>query len=225
MFNIAIRLGGATYVEGESLNISDVGGTLDLMRSYYSRFGLGNKTGIDVPGEVEGYMGYGNLPGITLNYSIGQLDMYTPLQLLQYVSVIATGGSMYQIHLMGHVNESGSENVVETKGAVLKSTLSNTESLSRIQEGFRACVTEGNCGTEIQARVEGVAAKTGTAEVVEYTTANYVGYAPYDNPTVSFACSAPTSSDNAHDLKGNACTNYVMPEVLDAYFELYPASE
>ena len=59
----------------------------------------------------------------------------------------------------------------------------------------------------------------------EYTTANYVGYAPYDNPTVSFACSAPTSADNAHDLKGNACTNYVMPEVLDAYFELYPASE
>lgn len=225
MFNIAIRLGGATYVEGESLNISDVGGTLDLMRSYYSRFGLGNKTGIDVPGEVAGYMGYGNLPGITLNYSIGQLDMYTPLQLLQYVSVIATGGSMYQIHLMGHVNESGYENVVETKGAVLKSTLSNTESLSRIQEGFRACVTEGNCGTEIQARVEGVAAKTGTAEVGEYTTANYVGYAPYDNPTVSFACSAPTSADNAHDLKGNACTNYVMPEVLDAYFELYPASE
>ena len=200
MFNIAIRLGGATYVEGECLNISDVGGTLDLMRSYYSRFGLGNKTGIDVPGEVEGYMGYGNLPGITLNYSIGQLDMYTPLQLLQYVSVIATGGSMYQIHLMGHVNESGSENVVETQGAVLKSTLSNTESLSSDSGRFpRLCY-----GRKLWYGDPGGASRRSRGQNRHGRSwriydGQLVGYAPYDNPTVSFACSAPTSADNAHD--------------------------
>ncbi|MCF0246549.1 MAG: penicillin-binding protein 2, partial [Ileibacterium sp.] len=52
MFNIAIRLGGGQYVEGEPLKIDDVQGTLDKMRNYYSMFGLGNKTGIDAPGEV-----------------------------------------------------------------------------------------------------------------------------------------------------------------------------
>ena len=225
MFNIAIRLGGAAYVEGEGLNMPDVEGTIDLMRSYYSRFGLGNRTGIDVPGEASGYMGYANLPGFTLNYSIGQLDMYTPLQLLQYVSVIATGGSMYQIHLMDHITESDSQNVVDSNGAVLKSTLTNQESISRIQQGFRACVAEGNCGTKIQSRFEAVAAKTGTAEVGEYTTANLVGYAPYDEPTVSFACSAPTSAENEQYLKGNACVNYVIPDALESYFELYPATK
>ena len=225
MFNIAIRLGGAAYVEGEGLNMPDVEGTIDLMRSYYSRFGLGNRTGIDVPGETSGYMGYANLPGFTLNYSIGQLDMYTPLQLLQYVSVIATGGSMYQIHLMDHITESDSQNVVDSNGAVLKSTLTNQESISRIQQGFRACVAEGNCGTKIQSRFEAVAAKTGTAEVGEYTTANLVGYAPYDEPTVSFACSAPTSAENEQYLKGNACVNYVIPDALESYFELYPATK
>lgn len=225
MFNIAIRLGGAAYVEGEGLNMPDVEGTIDLMRSYYSRFGLGNRTGIDVPGEASGYMGYANLPGFTLNYSIGQLDMYTPLQLLQYVSVIATGGSMYQIHLMDHITESDSQNVVDSNGAVLKSTLTNQESISRIQQGFRACVAEGNCGTKIQSRFEAVAAKTGTAEVGEYTTANLVGYAPYDEPTVSFACSAPTSAENEQYLKGNACVNYVIPDALESYFELYPAAK
>ena len=123
MFNIAIRLGGATYEEGQPLVMEDVGQTLDKMRSYFSRFGLGNVTGVDAPGEVSGYMGFGNLPGMTLNYSIGQLDMYTPLQLLQYVSVIATSGSMYQIHLMDRITESNTQNVVEEYPAKLKSTL------------------------------------------------------------------------------------------------------
>lgn len=223
MFHIAMRLGGASYVEGEPLYMNDVQGTLDTMRSYYSMFGLGNKTGIDVPGEVSGYMGYGNLPGMTLNYSIGQFDMYTPLQLLQYVSVIATGGNMYQIHLMGHINESGTDNIVTTYSTSLKQTLSNTQSLQRVQEGFRACVTQGNCGDEIMAMEQGVAAKTGTAEVGERTTANFVGYAPYENPSVSFACSAPTSADNSQDLKSNICVYEVMPDVLKKYFELYPS--
>lgn len=225
MFNIAIRLGGATYEEGQPLVMEDVGQTLDKMRSYFSRFGLGNVTGVDAPGEVSGYMGFGNLPGMTLNYSIGQLDMYTPLQLLQYVSVIATSGSMYQIHLMDRITESNSQNVVEEYPVKLKSTLSNTESLSRIQQGFRACVTDENCGTQINALSQDVAGKTGTAEVGDATTANFVGYAPYENPSVAFACLAPTSAENTQNLKSNICVYNVMPEVLQTYFELYPQDQ
>lgn len=225
MFNIAIRMGGATYTEGQPLQMQDVGGTLNTMRSYYSRFGLGNKTGIDLPDEVSGYMGYGNLPGMTLNYSIGQLDMYTPLQLLQYVSVIATGGNMYQIHTMDRVTEGDSQNVVGKYPVKLKSSLDNKESLNRIQQGFRACVAEENCGQDISEISPGVAAKTGTAEVGELTTANFVGYAPYDDPSMAFACSAPTSATNTQDLKVNVCFNDVMPEVIKTYFELYPNTE
>ena len=149
MFNIAIRLGGATYEEGQPLVMEDVGQTLDKMRSYFSRFGLGNVTGVDAPGEVSGYMGFGNLPGMTLNYSIGQLDMYTPLQLLQYVSVIATSGNMYQIHLMDRITESNSQNVVEEYPVKLQSTLSNTESLSRLRQSSRACVMVDYGGTQV----------------------------------------------------------------------------
>lgn len=222
MFNIAIRLGKATYEKGQPLRMEDVGGTLDTMRSYYSRFGLGNKTGVDLPDEVSGYMGTGNLPGMTLNYSIGQLDMYTPLQLLQYVSVIATTGHMYQIHMMSQVTESNSTNIVEAYPTKLKETLENTDSLKRVQEGFRACVVDGNCGNEIKTMAQEVAGKTGTAEVGDATTANFVGYAPYSNPSVAFACSAPTSAENTQNLKSNICVYNVMPEVLKTYFELYP---
>ncbi len=222
MFNIAIRLGDAEYKEGQALEMEDVGGTLDLMRSYYSMFGLGNKTGIDLPGEVSGYMGYGNVPGMTLNYSIGQLDMYTPIQLLQYVSAIATRGNLYQIHVMDQINESNSQNVVESYSVTLKSSLSNQDSLDRIRQGFRACVTSQNCGDEINGLDVEVAGKTGTAEVGETTTANFVGFAPYEDPTMSFACAAPTSAENSQNLKSNICVYDVMPEVLQTYFELYP---
>lgn len=223
MFNIAIRLGGGTYQEGEPLNISNVSGTFDKMRSYYSMFGLGNITGLDVPGEVTGYMGVGREPGMLLNYSIGQFDMYTPIQLLEYVSTIATNGLMYQPKLMSYVMEVNSEEIVSVNESVLKNTLpeENSEYLSRVQQGFRACVADGNCGVLRDFSVP-VAGKTGTAEVNEWTTAAFVGWAPYEDADVSFACVAPTSSINDQSVAPNICTTEVVPQVLQRYFELYP---
>lgn len=69
-----------------------------------------------------------------------------------------------------------------------------------------------------------VSAKTGTAEVEEWTTANLVGYAPSDNPTMAFACSAPTSGQNNQEVAANICSTVVMPKFIEKYFELYPAS-
>lgn len=223
MFNIAIRLGGGTYQEGEPLNISNVSGTFDKMRSYYSMFGLGNITGLDVPGEVTGYTGVGREPGMLLNYSIGQFDMYTPIQLLEYVSTIATNGLMYQPKLMSYVMEVNSEEIVSVNESVLKNTLpeENSEYLSRVQQGFRACVADGNCGVLKDFSVP-VAGKTGTAEVNEWTTAAFVGWAPYEDADVSFACVAPTSSINDQSVALNICTTEVVPQVLQRYFELYP---
>lgn len=224
MFHIAIRLGGGVYEEGEPLNITDTEGTFDKMRSYYSMFGLGNVTGLDIPGEVTGYMGVGREPGMLLNYAIGQFDMYTPVQMLQYVSTIATGGRMYQISLMDYATEVNSDEIISVNESKLKSSLpeENNEYLERVQQGFRACVASGNCGTALQEFGVEVAGKTGTAEVNEWTTAAFVGYAPYQNPEVSFACVAPTSSINDQDVAPNICTTEVVPSVLQRYFELYP---
>lgn len=223
MFHIAIRLGGGSYVEGEGLNISDVSGTFNKMRSYYSMFGLGNTTGLDVPGEISGYMGVGTEPGMLLNYAIGQFDMYTPVQMLQYVSVIATGGDMYQMKLFDYAKEVNSDEIVVVNDSELKSQLpkENSEYLSRVQQGFRACVADGNCGDSLKDYEVQVAGKTGTAEVGEWTTAAFVGYAPYDDADVAFACVAPTSSINSQSVAPNICTTEVVPPVLQKYFELY----
>lgn len=225
MFHIAIRLGGDTYKEGQPLNIADVQGTFNTMRRYYSMFGLGNKTGLDIPGEIPGYMGVVTSPGLLLNYSIGQLDMYTPVQLLQYASVIATDGKMYAPHFLEYAKEVGGDEIFDVYGTHLESELpeQNEQYLKRVQEGFRACVTSGNCGNALQDMEEPMAAKTGTAEVESiWTTANLVGFGPYDDPQVAFACVSPTSSVNNESVSDNICGSAVVGPVLNKYFELYP---
>ena len=227
MFNIAIRLGGATYEPGGPLGISDIQGTVNKMRSYYSMFGLGNKTGLDVPDEASGYMGNVSEPGMLLNYSIGQLDMYTPVQLLTYVSTIATGGTLYKPTLMQSIREVNSEQVIQTGPGQVQNVLpeKNKAYLERVQMGFRDCVLAGNASEALQKMSEGIAGKTGTAEVTEWTTAVFVGYAPYDKPEVSFACVAPTSSINEQNVAPNICSYEVTPLVLNRYFSLYPVTE
>lgn len=226
MFNIAIRLAGASYVENEPLAVNDLQGSLNKMRSYYSMFGLGNKTGLDISNETSSYMGYGSEPGMLLNYSIGQFDMYTPLQLAIYGTTIASDGNLYQPRFMTYVTEVNSSEVVEVNEKKIKSTLpeKNAAYLQRVKQGFRACVAGGYCGDSLKDYTPNVSAKTGTAEVGEWTTANLVGYAPSENPTMSFACSAPTSSQNNQSVAPNICANTVMPAFIQKYFEYYPAN-
>jgi penicillin-binding protein 3 len=224
MFNIAIRLGGGVYVEGQPLAFTDQNATLNKMRSYYSMFGLGNVTGLDVPYEVSSFMGAGDTPGLLLNYSIGQFDMYSPLQLAQYASVIANDGSLWKPRLVDYALEVNSDEAAAVYAPELRSTLpeKNQQYLTTVQEGMRACVADGNCGTDLEDYPIAIAAKTGTAEVGEWTTANLVGYAPYDEPTMAFACSAPTSSINDENVAENICAGSVVPKVIQKYFELYP---
>ena len=72
---------------------------MNKMRQYYSMFGLGNETGLDVPNEINVYAAGNNTAGMILNYSIGQLDTYTPVQLMQYAGVVATAVSYTHLTL------------------------------------------------------------------------------------------------------------------------------
>ena len=224
MFQIAMRLGGYNYVPGEALNIVDVPGTLNKMRNYYSQFGLGNMTGLDVPNEVTVFAAGNNTPNMVINYAIGQLDTYTPLQLMQYAGVIAADGKLFQPRFYQYSKEVGGDEIFDLNEVVLKNELDekNASHLKRVQEGFQACVADENCFKPLKNLDENMAAKTGTAEVGEWTTANLVGYGPVEKPSVAFACSAPTSSINSQSLSANICANNVVGPVLQEYFNLYP---
>ena len=104
MFKTAIAIGGTQYTRPEqTMNVTDE--SFDIMRNRYAEFGLGKQTGIDLPGEQIGYKGSIRHAGLLMDFSIGQYDTYTPLQLAQYVSTIANGGYRMEPHIVKKMHE------------------------------------------------------------------------------------------------------------------------
>lgn len=234
MFLVAMKIGGQDrYVPNGPLSIDKVA-AINTFRNNFAQFGLGVKTGIDLPGEQTGYGG-GQIPtdaGKVLDYAIGQYDTYTPLQLLQYVSTIANGGYRIQPHLVKEIREPSIEPnelgpvVKEITPTILNKVNMKDEWIKHVQEGFRQVVNEpqGTGNTYITNKQYKIAGKTGTAQAlydgplpVHPMTWNvtFVGYAPYDNPEVAVSVVVPWSTtDQTHvNLE-------IANEVFKAYFDL-----
>ena len=105
-FKIAMKVGGATYSYNEPLTINPV--AFDIYRNTFKEFGLGVKTEIDLPVESLGYSGTKTAPDLLLNFSIGQYDSYTPIQLSQYITTIASNGKRLKPHLLKEIHEATS---------------------------------------------------------------------------------------------------------------------
>lgn len=225
MFKSVIKLAGGNYVYNQPLGITNemAQKTFKLMRNYYSMFGLGTKTGLDVPNEAQGFTGNTMNPGLLLDYSVGQYDNYTPIQLVQYAATIANGGKKVQPKLVNTATEVNTDyTVYENKTQVLSALPGSKEDLETIQMGFREVVAGEHAIDPIKSLDVQVAAKTGTAEVEDFTNASLVGYAPYDKEAkVAFACSVPESATNDQSVAGNLCAYNIMPEVLKEFFKKY----
>ena len=225
MFKSVIKLAGGTYAYDQPLGITNdmAQKTFKLMRNYYSMFGLGTKTGLDVPNEAQGFTGNTLQAGLLLDYAIGQYDNYTPFQLVQYAATIANGGKKVQPKLVNTATEVNTDyTVYENKTQVLSALPGSKEDLETIQMGFREVVAGEHAIDPIKSLDVQVAAKTGTAEVEDFTNASLVGYAPYDKEAkVAFACSVPESATNDQSVAGNLCAYNIMPEVLKEFFKKY----
>lgn len=228
MFHIAIRLGHGTYVKNGPLDLDT--SAYSLIRRYYSMFGLGTKTGIDLPNEEIGVRGTETSSGLLLDYVIGQYESYTTLQLAQYTATVANGGKRMKPRLVTQAYEVNSRNVVyQNKSEILNYVNGDRAYFDRVHLGMRTCVTTNYCGNINRSDVQ-VAAKTGTAENkyykdgVGYDSPNAIqlGYAPYDSdtPNLAFACMAPNYS-NGDKLQPNICGNTIMPQVLEEFYKKY----
>lgn len=198
MFKTALKMAGLNYSSNMSLPLDIQEEGLKL-RKGLNQFGLGIKTGIDLPNEVTGQTGIlKNNPGNYLDLAIGQYDTYTPLQLSQYVSTIANNGYRIQPHLVKEIRSASKTEKMgpikeSVKGRVLNRINNKNKEIQQVKDGFDLAFNN-ELGTGYKSFANTVvksAGKTGTAEVYQdgksRVNSTYIGYAPMDDPKLSFA--------------------------------------
>ncbi|GAM13673.1 cell division protein FtsI [peptidoglycan synthetase] /transpeptidase, penicillin binding protein transpeptidase domain [Mesobacillus selenatarsenatis SF-1] len=236
MFMTAINIGKGNYRYDKPLYLEPQ--AFNTMRNYFSQFGLGTRTGIDLPNEMVGFKGTETRPGLLLDFAIGQYDTYTTLQLAQYVSTIANGGNRLQPRIVKEIREPVMKNnevgpvLNELEPVILNKVDGKPEWFDRVQEGFRRVMQERG-GTAYGAFYTAdykPAGKTGTAQAFydgpkrknydkppEVMNLSLVAYAPYENPEIAMAVMVPWAYEGN---QGHHANNDIGRRVLDTYFEL-----
>ncbi|MDP1689272.1 MAG: penicillin-binding transpeptidase domain-containing protein [bacterium] len=203
--------GGGEGIGGENM----VGLGINRLIKWWQKFGLGEKTNIDLLDEKSGFLPNPDEKkvrtgtiwriGDTYNVSIGQGDLLiTPLQLINYISAIANGGTLNQLYINKDIE------------SVPLSTITGSESqFKETQEGMRDVVRMPYGSAKSLNLVSmSVAAKTGTAQIQNNQKLNAftVAYAPYDNPQVVILVLIEDARE------GSSNTIPVARDVLEWYY-------
>ena len=210
--------------------------TFDIYRSIFNQFGLGVKTGIDLPIESVGNIGKDISSDLLLNFAIGQYDTYTTMQLSQYMTTFASNGNRYKPHLLKSVYDGEHNNfdklLYEVKPVVLNKIDLDQKYIDRIKEGLKAVLKYGT-GKNIMGNISKPSGKTGTSEsfldtnhdgkIDTETLSNaFVGYAPYDNPIMSLAVVSPDLVDPKSKSSSRSYLNHRLTRLIsEKFFELY----
>lgn len=179
----------------------DVGRRLGIDRlvDYATRFGLGQKTGIEL-GEKPGVMasreyteslGQKWYDGNTLSVAIGQENSaFTPIQLANYIATLVNGGTRYSTHLLKEVKASDFTSVEYSYQSQVLSTIDiQPKNLEAVKAGTLALTSDGSVSRYFQNLGVKVGAKTGSAQISAQTESNavFVCFAPYDKPEIAMA--------------------------------------
>jgi penicillin-binding protein 2 len=173
---------------------------VDTLERYARLFGLGTRTGIDLPYEAEGlvpnrkYKADNYEDGEwylseTFDAAIGQgFNLVTPLQAAMVVSEIAANGQRYRPHLVQRIVDVNGNTVREIKPELLSTLEVDPSVIHHVQEGLHS-VTKLGTGTALFAGFPvDIAGKTGTAENSQGRDHSwFVAYGPYKNPNVVVA--------------------------------------
>lgn len=240
MMQLLMKEANAKYVPNQTLTMSS--DVFTKLRGYFNQFGLGQKTGIDLPGEAKGIEGAtldssGNtLVGSALDLSYGNYDAYTLIQLAQYISTIANGGQRMKPYLVDSIQQTGTDGSLgklesKTMPTVLNTIDAPQSYFNVVKEGMYNVVNGTNAwGTAhtLKDIKPTFAAKTGTAQSfartdpndstskqVETVTSSLVGFAPYNDPQIAIAIVFPNlTSDDGH------YNTLLAREMITEYYKL-----
>ncbi|MCH5320220.1 MAG: hypothetical protein J1E36_00555 [Eubacterium sp.] len=192
---------------------------------YATAFGLGQKTGIEISeasGNLSSPENKQNAGGTwrigdTMLTAIGMSDnLFTPLQLANYCSTIANGGTRYEVRLVKSVIQASS-GIVNEKSSVVADTLDLSENtLDNVYRGMRLVATSGGPSQLFNKLDTKVACKTGTSEVVvkgvKRNNGFLITYAPYENPEIAVS--------SVIELAGSGSeTAEITSEIIDYWYQ------
>ncbi|MFE8064988.1 peptidoglycan D,D-transpeptidase FtsI family protein [Priestia aryabhattai] len=233
MFKTIMAMADLKYHRNMTLPIK--ANTFIELRSYYSQFGLGISTGIELDNESIGVQGGNNIPGTALDLGIGQYDTYTPLQLAQYTSTIANGGYRIKPQIVREIRKptikkdeiGGVQYSFEPQ--VLNRITMKKEYIRDVQDALKR-VTQEPGGTGYAAFMGAKynpAGKSGTAQAFEknpsggdpikVNNSNFIAYAPANNPEVVVVVVVPSAFLPSAP---NQITKELARSALDTYFNL-----
>ncbi|MBE7034054.1 MAG: hypothetical protein E7406_07510 [Ruminococcaceae bacterium] len=198
--------------------------TIEKINEYAAKFGLGQKSGIELADEEtagvvagpENRKANGGIwyPGDVCQTAIGQSDtLVTPIQLANYMATFANGGTRYRPHLIKSIQNSDGSISQETAPEVIDKVAISEENLDAILSGMRMVVTEGTAQRAFSGCKVPVAAKTGSAQTSgSHTNGVCVAFAPYDNPQIAIVCIIEKAGSGANVAQ-------TVRKVVDNYFE------
>ncbi|MBR4098615.1 MAG: penicillin-binding protein [Clostridium sp.] len=203
---------------------------IKTLADYAGRFGLGQKTGLELYEEAgimagpEYTQAMGGIwyDGNTLSVAIGQeSSQFTPIQLANYIATLVNGGTRYATHLLKEVKSSDYSQVIYRYEPEVLSTIDiDPRNLEAVKKGMLALTTEGSVAGYFKDLDVRVGAKTGSAQVSTQTESNavFVCFAPYDDPEIAMAIVVE------HGGSGSEL-GAIAAEILKYYFSSHETGE
>jgi penicillin-binding protein 2 len=145
--------------------------------SYAREYGLGEVTGIDLPGEIAGFVPNPQwktrrfhekwLGGDTMNMSIGQgYTTVTPIQMANMVCMVVNNGKLYQPHLLKEIRDPISGAIEQTiLPALIHESDIDSHIFEAVRRDMRGVISEGTAQFPFYRNTVQIAGKTGTGEV------------------------------------------------------------
>lgn len=192
--------GGTTYNEPKGL---------EVIQKYATKLGLGTKTGIEL-NELEPHIS----DEAPIPSSIGQgTNVFSNVQLARYAATLANKGTVYKLTLIDKIVNPSGDTVKENQPVVESESNLSASTWNVIHEGMRAVTTgDGSAASNVTCDAE-IAGKTGTAEEnrLRPNHANFVSFAPYDNPEVAIAATVIYGYSSSSSVK-------ITSAVYDLYY-------
>ncbi|MEK7064924.1 MAG: penicillin-binding protein 2 [Patescibacteria group bacterium] len=182
------------YIGGGYKNFIGLGP--DKLKMWLEKFGFSRLSGIDLPGENDGFLPSPEWKqntkneqwyiGDTYNFSIGQGDvLVSPLQIANMTALIANGGKLMEPHVVHSLIDPVTKKETKIAPRVIRENFISTKNLDTVRHGMRDCVTSGSC-QRLASLPFAVAGKTGTAQwnSKKPNHAWFTSFAPFNSPEI-----------------------------------------